>query len=117
MDEIQYVRNTMVTFHSKEIMSLWTFTLPNIATDSTLIKGALLPKHTNLGLQLGVPSELGRVHQLQKYVTVFIFLTAKKMSIKKLNASILLQKQRGWQKVITIKMACRSCENWLGADH
>lgn len=76
----------MVTFHSKEIINLWTDFHSSFQIQQKircLIKAAFLPKHTNLGLQLGDHLGDRKVHRLQKYVTVLTFLTAKKMSNEK----------------------------------
>lgn len=53
----------MVTFHSKEIINLWTDFHSSFQIQQKircLIKAAFLPKHTNLGLQLGITSETGK---------------------------------------------------------
>ena len=88
--------------------------LPNIAKGSALIK-----EHPSANTHRSGCSTLGhlggrKVHQLQKYVTVLIFLTAKKMSITKFIPQFCGKSKGEAQE---IKDSCRSSENQLSANH
>ena len=93
-----------------------SFSLPNIAKNSRLIKKSPSAKTHKSGSSTLGHLRHKQVHQLQNYVAECIFLTAKKMPIKKFIPQFCSMSKgenfRRWNK-----KGCRSGEHWAWCEH
>lgn len=118
MDEIQYVLNAMATFHSREIMNLWTdFHASNYRKGLNLNKGCPSAKTHKSGSSAQGHLGSRKSSSALKTCHHVHFLNCKEKVYQKAQLLNFTTRAKGAAESNNKNGFCRSCGNGLGANH